>query len=164
MTDLFPIDKTITSVESIAMLGVEANAVHGPVSVGGEYTSMWISRHNNTPYHFNAWYGEATLSLTGESRNYKKGVFTRLEPAQNFSLANGGLGAWELATRVGGVSLNNNSLAGGEMKTVTVGLNWYANKNVRFMVNYDKAISANGLLIDNMKKLNTVMARAQIAF
>lgn len=164
MTDLFPIDKTITSVESIAMLGVEANAVHGPMSVGGEYTSMWISRHNNTPYHFNAWYGEATLSLTGESRSYKKGVFARLEPAQNFSLANGGLGAWELATRVGGVSLNNNSLAGGEMKTVTVGLNWYANKNVRFMVNYDKAISANGLLIDNMKKLNTVMARAQIAF
>lgn len=164
MTDLLPMNKTITNVESIAMLGVEANAVHGPVSVGGEYTSMWISRHNLTPYHFNAWYGEATLSLTGESRNYKKGVFMRLEPEQNFSFAKGGLGAWELAARVGGVSLNNNNLAGGEMKVVTAGLNWYANKNVRFMVNYDKAISANGLLIDNMKKLNTVMARAQIAF
>ncbi|MSQ05120.1 MAG: porin [Nitrosomonadaceae bacterium] len=164
MTDLLPMNKTITSVESIAMLGVEGNVVHGPVSVGGEYTSMWISRHNKTPYHFNAWYGEATLSLTGESRNYKKGVFMRLEPIQNFSFAQGGLGAFELVARVGGASLNNNALAGGEMKTVTAGLNWYVNKNVRFMVNYDKAISANGLLIDNMKKLNTVMMRAQLAF
>ncbi|MCX7182778.1 MAG: porin [Nitrosospira sp.] len=164
MTDLLPMNKTITNVESIAMLGLEANAIHGPLSVGGEYTSMWISRSNLTPYHFNAWYGEAALSLTGESRNYKKGVMMRLEPDSNFSFAKGGLGAWELAARVGGVSLNNNSLAGGEMKVVTAGLNWYANKNIRFTANYDKAISANGLLIDNMKKLNTVMFRSQIAF
>ena len=164
MTDLLPMNKTITNVESIAMLGLEANGIYGPASVGGEYTSMWISRGNATPYHFNAWYGEAAYSLTGESRNYKKGVMMRLEPAQNFSFAKGGLGAWELAARVGGVSLNNNNLNGGEMKVVTAGLNWYANKNIRFTANYDKVISANGLLVDNMKKLNTVMFRSQIAF
>jgi phosphate-selective porin OprO/OprP len=176
MTDLFPVDTGVISmVNNIKMIGLEANGVYGPFSVGGEYTHSWMDRKGGMgSLSLNGWYGEASWSLTGESRTYKAGAgkFKRLKPRHNFSFANignGGWGAWELATRIAGVNMNDGAFQGGEMKNFTVALNWYVNENVRFMFGYDRIleiknsplVTASGGKPDG---LNTFMFRSQIAF
>ena len=171
MSDLFPINSgVITSINNIKMLGLEANGVYGPFSVGGEYTHSWIDRKMGMKsLGFHGWYGEASWTLTGESRKYTKGKFKRLEPAREFSFANGGLGAWELAARVAGVDLNDGAFKGGSMKNFTVALNWYANSNVRFMFGYDRILKIKNSPLTTVSGgkpdgLNTFMFRSQIAF
>ena len=71
-----------------------------------------------------------------------------------FRLGKGGMGAWELAVRLAEVDLSDwdDIAAGtgatgahsGELETTTVGLNWYVNKNVRFMLNYVMADAEYG--------------------
>lgn len=173
MTDLFPIDSgTLGNIEDIKMLGLEVSCIYGPFSAGGEYTHSWIARRNSLhSLNFNGWYGEVAWTLTGESRQYKDGLFYRIEPTSNFSFSKGGWGAWELAVRIAGVDLNNNdnALRAGEMKNLTVALNWYVNNNIRFMLNYDKILeikdsplmTASGGKPDG---LNTFIFRSQIAF
>jgi phosphate-selective porin OprO/OprP len=171
MTDLFPIDSgTLGNIEDIKMLGLEISSVYGPFSAGGEYTHSWIDRRDNLDsLSFNGWYGEVAWTLTGESRQYKEGQFYRVEPTRSFSFSKGGWGAWELAVRVAGVDLNDDAIRAGEMKNLTVALNWYANSNIRFMFNYDKILeikdsplmTASGGKPDD---LNTFMFRSQIAF
>ncbi len=173
-TDLYVVDAgVITSVNNIKMIGLEANGVYGPFSVGGEYTHSWMDRNMGlSSLSFNGWYGEASWSLTGESRSYKEGKFKRLQPARDFSLKNlsdGGIGAWELALRVAGVNMNDGAFRGGEMKNFTAALNWYLNPSLRFMFGYDRILeiknsplyAANGGKPDG---LNTFMFRSQIAF
>ena len=172
MSDLFPIDTgIITTVKNIKMIGVEANGIYGPFSVGGEYTYSSMDRNMGMKsLGFHGWYGEASWTLTGESRNYKQGKFYRVKPTREFSLANGGWGAWELATRVAGVDMNDSAFQGGEMKNFTVALNWYANENVRFIFGYDRIIDIkNSPLIKRTNggkpdDLNTFSFRSQIAF
>ena len=171
MSNLYPIDTgTITTVKSLKMIGLEANGVYGPVSVGGEFTQSWMDRNNGmSSLAFHGWYGEAALTLTGESRTYKNGVFKRLKPKSTFSLANGGLGAWEIAARVGGINMNDGAYKGGSMKSFSFALNWYANENVRLMFGYDRIIDIeNSPLINRTSGgkpdgLNTFMFRTQIA-
>ena len=171
MSDLFPVDTgTITTVKNIKMIGFEANGVYGPFSVGGEFTQSWMDRNmgmNSLGFH--GWYGEASWTLTGESRTYKKGQFKRLKPKNEFNLASGGWGAWEVATRVGGVDMNDGAFKGGYMKNFSVALNWYANENVRLMFGYDRIIDINNSPLVTRKSgekpdgLNTFMFRTQIA-
>ena len=144
-TDLFPVDTgVIGMVNNIRMIGIEANGVYGPFSVGGEYTHSWMDRKMGmSSLGFHGWYGEASWSLTGESRTYKagQGKFKRLKPNRNFNFTNvgdGAWGAWELAVRVAGVDMNDGAFQGGEMKNFTVALNWYVNENVRFMFGFDR--------------------------
>ena len=171
MSNLYPIDTgTITTAKNLKMIGLEANGVYGPVSVGGEFTQSWMDRNNGmSSLAFHGWYGEAALTLTGESRTYKNGVFKRLKPKSTFSLANGGLGAWEIAARIGGINMNDGAYKGGSMKNFSFALNWYANENVRLMFGYDRIIDINNSpLIDRTSGgkpdgLNTFMFRTQIA-
>ena len=171
MSNLYPIDTgTITTAKNLKMIGLEANGVYGPVSIGGEFTQSWMDRNNGmSSLAFHGWYGEAALTLTGESRTYKNGVFKRLKPKSTFSLANGGLGAWEIAARVGGINMNDGAYKGGSMKNFSFALNWYANENVRLMFGYDRIIDINNSpLIDRTSGgkpdgLNTFMFRTQIA-
>jgi phosphate-selective porin OprO/OprP len=171
MSNLFPIDTgTITTVKNIKMIGFEANGVYGPFSVGGEFTQSWMDRSMGmSSLGFHGWYGEASWTLTGESRTYEKGIFKRLKPKNEFSLASGGWGAWELATRVGGVDMNDGVFKGGYMKNFSVALNWYANENVRLMFGYDRIIDINNSPLVTRTSggkpdgLNTFMFRTQLA-
>lgn len=171
MSDLFPVDTgTLTTINNIKMIGFEANGVYGPFSVGGEYTHSWIDRRMGmSSLAFDGWYGEASWSLTGESRSYKQGTFKRLKPKRAFSFSNGGLGAWELAIRIAGVDLNDGAVQGGHMKNFTAALNWYAVDNVRFMFGYDRIVDISNSPLTTRSSggkpdgLNTFMFRTDIA-
>jgi phosphate-selective porin OprO/OprP len=71
--------------------------------------------------------------ITGEHRSYDRGsgVFTRLAPTTDFA---GGVdnlftgrpgGALEVVGRLSGVDLNDRGVEGGEMRNLSVGLNWH---------------------------------------
>ena len=103
-------------------------------------------------------YAEASWFLTGESRPYdrSRGIFDRLKPYTNFWLVRGadgvdmGWGAWQLATRWSAIDLSDTAFRGanrGMQHDMTVGINWYWNPNIRWMVDwihtwnaYDQAV------------------------
>lgn len=176
MSNLNLIDTNIDNIKDIKMLGLEAAGMYGPWSAGAEYTRSWIDREDgatNGNLELDGWYAEAAWTITGESRKYKDGNFRYLEPSKPFSLKNGGLGAWELATRYSTADLNDGGFHGGEVSNVTVALNWYINSNFRMMANYTRVLDIENsplftpaglpLTGDNIG-LDTYMLRGQVAF
>ncbi len=170
MSNLNLIRSTITNINNIKMLGLEASVILGPFSIGGEYTNTWIDRKNGeSNLYFNGWYGEAAWTLTGEQRNYENGRILRVTPTNSFSFAKGSMGAWELAVRYAEVDLKDGNFKGGNLSNLTIALNWYLNENTRLMAGYDKALriidspltNSDGSKPDNH---DTFMFRAQLAF
>jgi phosphate-selective porin OprO/OprP len=97
---------------------------------------------------FGGWYAQATWIPTGETRRYSvaNGSFAAPRPFVPFTM-NGGRGAWELALRYSHTDLDYNeglagtaapvgSVRGGVQNIWTLGVNWYVNPNLRFVLNY----------------------------
>jgi phosphate-selective porin OprO/OprP len=102
---------------------------------------------------FEGWYVEGTWILTGESKTYttqainnEVGAFGNPVPSRPFSLDGNSWGAWELAARYSDTNLNWNptrvatttqlaGITGGDERIVTLGVNWYMNRNVKLQVN-----------------------------
>jgi phosphate-selective porin OprO/OprP len=101
---------------------------------------------------FYGWALEGSWILTGETKTYSPsainnevGGFNAPVPSEPFSLNGDSWGAWELAARYTDTNLNwhtgqfasltqNAGIAGGEERIVTLGINWYLNRNVRIML------------------------------
>ncbi len=147
------IDPTVI-IDTGAMAGVsaaqvysaEAAATYGPLFFQGEYFWYKVNRDNlpGLPsLKFQGGYAEASLVLTGETHPYipAAAAYGGIIPANPFSLWAGGWGAWEIAGRISTINLNDqlgttNGVAGGQQTIYTAGLNWYVNRNVRFMFDY----------------------------
>jgi phosphate-selective porin OprO/OprP len=92
-----------------------------------------------------AWQVAISYALTGENASYKG-----LIPASPFAPSEGTWGAFEIAARWNEIDLDDDSFDGGaasfadpttsvtKAQGVTVGLNWYLNRWVKVMVNYDR--------------------------
>ncbi|MGA3303249.1 MAG: porin [Methylovirgula sp.] len=106
---------------------------------------------------FNGGYAEASYSFGGQ-RKYRPatGSYTGVIPDAPFEWATGGLGALEVASRFSIVDLNSGGLqelakaktgytayTGSEQTSYGVGLNWYPNTNMRFMLDYEHVIVSN---------------------
>ena len=77
------------------------------------------------------YYLQAGYFLTGESRPYSGGKFKRPKPE-------GKGGAWEIVARYedGDGNHSDIELGADDATAYTLGVNWYAHKNVKFGVNY----------------------------
>lgn len=131
---------TIDGYSHQTLLGAEAAAVFGPFSAQGEYIQTSIDVDSpGSDLDFSGWYVFGSYFLTGEHRPYKasSGTFERVKPKS--IVGKGGHGAWELAARYSSIDLQDSGIDGGEEDDITVGLNWYATPNIRFMVNYIRA-------------------------
>jgi phosphate-selective porin OprO/OprP len=141
----------IPNVSGAQVYSVEAAATYGPLIVQGEYFWYNIDRTANTSMpllgasslKFQGGYAQAGYVLTGEGRSYNaaNAAYGGVKPAHPFSLDGGGWGAWEIAGRFSTIDLNDqlataNGIAGGRQTVYTLALNWYANGNVRFMLDY----------------------------
>lgn len=166
----------ITSVSGAQVYSAEAAAGYGPLFFQGEYFWYNINRDFGlSSLKFDGGYVEASWTLTGEQRKYipSTGAYGSIVPSNPFSLSSGGIGAWEIAGRYSVVDLNDQigqatGTAGGRQTIYTVGLNWYVNRNIRFMVNYlhgtvDKQ-SSPVVATDTGAKFNALAMRTQIAF
>ncbi|HPG24358.1 MAG TPA: porin, partial [Myxococcota bacterium] len=170
---------TIQDIDDVVLYGPEAAFACGPFSIFGEYNRQVIMRDRGNTLQFEGGHIGATWTLTGESRaaayRIDSGEFKRLTPKQNFSLKNGGIGAWELAGRYAYQNLNDgsasdpSSIEGGREQVLTFALNWYVNPVVRFMLNYNYVLQAdssgtNAVVAKEGEGLNSFTMRAQVTF
>ncbi|MBN1918761.1 MAG: porin [Verrucomicrobia bacterium] len=123
--------------EEVDLIGVEAAAVFGPLSVQGEYIMAAVQSAASGDPDFAGYYVEASYFLTGEHRRYKlsEGAFDRVRPNRNL-MVDGGMGAVQLTARYSSIDLTDGTIEGGEMDDITLGANWYLNPNTRIMLNY----------------------------
>ena len=129
---------------------------------------------------FNGGYVEGSVVLTGEAHPYDidRAAWGEPHPDHPFSLAEGGIGAWEIAARYSTVDLNSNvvpgvpqsvtgGIYGGKQQIGAVALDWYPNDWIRFMLQFqyvdvNKVNSAGRVQIG--QKLETLALRAQAAW
>ncbi len=170
----------LTNVSGAQVYSVEAAAHYGPLYVQGEYFWFNVDRGavaalSQPSATFDGGYVQASYALTGERRVYNpgNGAYSAIVPTDPFLLNGSGWGAFEIAGRVSVLDLNDqlgvaSGVAGGKQTVYTAGLNWYANRNVRFMLNYlhgtvDRQISATNPG-DAGSKFDAVAMRTQVAF
>ena len=120
----------------------EAALCHGPFRVQGEYYGFFADQRDGpSSTFFQGWYGMVAYYLTGESTGAQYitsygGFDIRCKPRENFNMKEGTWGAFEVAARYSGMDLNDDNIRGGNLNQGTLGINWYLNPNVRWMVNY----------------------------
>jgi phosphate-selective porin OprO/OprP len=173
----------LANVSGAQVYSVEAAATYGPLFFQGEYFWFNVERGAATGLppigapnlRFDGGYAEASFLLTGETHTYNSGsaAYNGIVPTNPFYLTSSGWGAWEIAGRISRIDLNDqlataNGVAGGQQTVFTAGLNWYANRNVRFMLNYlhgdiAKQVSPTNFG-DTGAKFDAFAMRTQVAF
>jgi phosphate-selective porin OprO and OprP len=142
----------------------------GPFGAWSEYvlSSQDVKRGINSDTMDNsAWQVAATYVLTGEPASYRS-----VTPREAFDLKQHHWGALELAARYGRLSVDKSafpffadpaSQAAGA-RSWTVGANWYVNKNVKLVLNYEQTNfdqASQGL---ERKQERAILERLQLAF
>lgn len=135
-----PIDHKI-AVDDADQYGLEAAAVFGPFSLQGEYRNVdFDGREAEAGADYKdlgdveaeGFYLQASYIVTGETRGYKgkSGKFDKVKPK-------GPNGAVELVAKYEDGELDIDDVAEkNEFELFTLGVNWYATKNVKLMLNY----------------------------
>jgi phosphate-selective porin OprO and OprP len=138
-------------LSNAAVYGFEAAAAYENLFIEGEYYWIAVNRDGLAGNTFGGGYVEGSWALTGEHRLYnpERGAYFSIVPARPFSPWEDefGIGAFELAARYSTIDLNDkfvsgavpgpaNAVGGGRQTVYAVGLNWYPNSNMRFMLDY----------------------------
>jgi len=129
--------------------GLEFGAASGPFHVQAEYADGDFGSSS-----LDGFYIQAGYILTGESRPYKKGVFKRVSPKAK-------TGAWEIVARFEDGDGNHSDIELGrtDATAYTIGLNWYAHKNVKLGINYtdgeDNNLTPASFDVDPMTGVST---------
>jgi phosphate-selective porin OprO and OprP len=173
----------IPNVSGAQSYSVEAAGTYGPLFFQGEYFWVNVDRTTTTgvpPFRvpslkFEGGYAQAGYVLTGETHKYNPAAaaYFGVVPDHPFSLAGGGWGAWEIAGRVSTMDLNDQlgtatGIAGGRQTVYTAALNWYINRNVRFMLDYLHGNVARQISPTNPgdagSRFDAIAMRTQVAF
>lgn len=137
----------ISGVERYNLVDGEFAYVNRRLRLQSECTAVNVRRD---AYHedlaFNGAYVSASVFLTADTHPYEwqSAEFGRVVPKS-------ARGAWELAARYSTVDMNDHDVLGGKSSATTLGVNWYANANIRVyadlvFVNNDEHATAKGAL------------------
>ncbi|NDK38840.1 porin [Pseudoxanthomonas gei] len=139
--------------DRVSVIGAEALWVTGPFKLQGEYMTIDAQRYGG-PADFtgSGYYVSGLWNLTGETWGYKAGVPTTPLPSEPTK------GLWQLGLRYDAIDLTDGAVVGGEMDSITAGVNWYWRSNFKFMLNYAMVNQEKGVLEDNP---NMLEARVQ---
>ncbi|CDN85639.1 MULTISPECIES: OprO/OprP family phosphate-selective porin [Hydrogenophaga] len=157
-------------IDSARVLSAELAGTLGSFHFQGEYFDFNVepTPGNGPSLDFSGYYIQGGYILTGEKRSYSasSGSYGSVAPSRPFDWRMGDWGAWEIAARYSMIDLNDRDIFGGRQENLTLGLNWYVNSNIRFMLNYingtvDKRTGGGG---DIGARYQAVGARTQIAF
>lgn len=137
----------INNTEDVFMYGPEFAFSAGPFTMMGEYSAMEVSRIGAEDLDFDAWHVGAALSLTGDNRSpyYRidAGEYKGVRPARVFDPANGQWGGFEVIARYAAIDLNDGAFVGGTEDVVNVGLNWYLNRNMRYLFDWTHVLDTD---------------------
>lgn len=176
-----------TAADGLELRGTpQAYYYWGPVGLLTEYAFAQQELRNGTlldNVRNTAWQVEASFVLTGE-----KATYSGVTPNHPFDLKKGGWGALELAGRYGDLRFDPSAFSttpkaanqrfadptksAQEAREWGVGLNWYLNRNVKLVLNYEQTVfdggagtaSATAYTIHNRATEQVVLTRAQILF
>lgn len=125
-------------VTGASVFGFETAGNFGPLYAQGEYYHFDVARQGLSDLNFDGGYVEASYAITGEERHYNAGCgcYGSIKPAHSFSITSNTWGAWEIAARYSIMDLNDHTVTGGKQTIYTIGINWYPNNNMRFMLDY----------------------------
>lgn len=131
---------TIDTAQKVIRGGLEVHKQAGRFSWQSEALTTVVQRQEGKNLRFWGAYMFFSWFLTDDSRNYDAGLgrFLAVEPTH--PLGKGGKGAWEVALRGSYVDLTSRDVIGGEQTNITLGLNWYLNRNFRLMTNLVKVL------------------------
>ncbi len=176
-------------VSSVVSYGAELSLAYGPFAFQGEYFGSHYARNGGalavaarsgagvnsaggTSLDFEGFYVYGLWYLTGESRaaSYKVGAFNSAEfdaPHIKNPVNKGGWGAWAIGARYSNVNLNDGGILGGRQEDITVGINWYPVKGIRFMANWVTTVANaapfNRPFLDGARP-NFFIGRAQVVW
>ena len=177
------VDTGNINANGLKAYGAEAGASFKSLYVAGEYYWIDVNRTGNTGAaafnpDFSGWYVQGSWTLTGERHPWSgaSGGFSGIRPAHVFDPSKGAWGAWEVAGRYSVLDLNDvaglsgatppGGVRGGVQKITTVGLNWYPNNTIRFLVDYQwvdvNKLSATGVQVGETS--HQLSVRSQVAF
>ncbi|MEG3192646.1 porin [Lysobacter sp. D1-1-M9] len=119
---------TGASGDSVDTVGLEFAGAFGPAYFQSEYARASFGAPLGGDQDVDTFYVMGSWMLTGEHKPYKSGTGVFGSPK--------GQGMWELTARYD--SIENNDIADLEVRSTTVGMNYYFNPNVRLMFNYTR--------------------------
>ncbi len=165
-----PIDHKL-AVDDADQFGLEGAVVMGPLSLQGEYRQVDYDGGDADTGEDDEYkamgdvdvegsYIQVSYIMTGESRGYKgkAGKFDKVKPK-------GPMGAWELVAKYEDGELDIDAEANEtEYELMTLGINWYATKNVKFMLNYLDADTDHANKAGDEGGGDAVAFRAQYVF
>jgi phosphate-selective porin OprO/OprP len=144
----------------------------GPLGLLAEYarSSSWVKKPDSTRVQVSgsAWQVTASVCLTGEAASY-----SGLRPAKPFDPSKGQWGALELAARAHGLELGREAFDGGVVDGAksarkvfawAVGLNWSLTRNVKQVVDFERATFESGAAGGDRAPENALFIRTQVAF
>lgn len=119
---------TTPNGEQVTAYGLEAAGAFGPLFFQGEYVNATFSQLGGGDQDVATWYLQGSWMLNGGHKVYKaaNGIFG--------SPKVGDKGLWELTARYD--TIENKDIANLEASSWILGLNYYVNPNLRFMLNY----------------------------
>lgn len=166
------VDTGVLDARNVTEFGVETALNLGRLFGQGGWFHYDVTRRSAVPNpSFHGWYAMATWSLSGESRPYDPATasFHGLIPSAR--LGENGFGAWEVAARYSSMDLDfrpelagsAGGVAGGIQNVWSVGLNWYPNPTVRFLLDYNNIRVSHTNASGNDISANAIALRSQIA-
>lgn len=165
------VDTGNIDASGVLAYGGEIGGVWRDLYVAGEVFRIDVDRSGaGSDPSFGGWYVQAAWTLTGESRRWlgANGGFQGIRPSTPFDPNSGHWGTWEIAARYSTLDLNyhegalgaaaipGDTVRGGEQTVVTLGLNWYPNAAIRFLLDYQ------WVEIDRLDPENGVVANTTI--
>jgi phosphate-selective porin OprO and OprP len=137
--------------ESVTTYGVEAAGSFGPLFFQAEYVNATFEQAGNLDQDIATWYVQGSWFLNGGHKAYKPatGVFGGPKVAE--------VGLWELTARYD--TIENKDIINREASSWILGMNYYVNPNLRFMLNYTMGENKT-----NNDETDQLAIRAQFAF
>jgi phosphate-selective porin OprO and OprP len=150
----------------------------GSLGVIGEYTEVSQDVSRVVPsgvrtgtVDTNAWQLAASWFLTGEEASFRG-----FKPKTTFSLNEGTWGAFEVVGRVQALNVDDNAFGGGadsfadpaasarEANSWGVGLNWYLNENLKWMLDYEHTTFEDGAVDGDRMDEDAFQLRLALGF
>ncbi len=147
--------------------GLEAAFAYNGLKVQAEQFQFNYDPTTGNDQKINGYYVQALYNLTGESHNYKDGIFNWIKP--NNPIDKGGRGAWQVGVRLSEFDASDITVATGKSNratAITYGLTWFCTDNLRFMLNYvdtkfDNLVGSSGSRVNGDR---AIMFRSQLSF
>ena len=145
------VDTGNIAADNVTAYGVEAGGFWNSLYASAEYFQINVDRSTaGTDPEFDGWYVQGAWTLTGERRrwNAANGGFQGVRVEHPFDPGESHWGAWEIAARYSTLDLNfhegalgtsaisGDTVRGGQQDIATIGLNWYPNNTIRFLLDY----------------------------